>query len=133
MAFGFLRRVISFRGLLYKPVGTKSIFARAFSTELAPASILNTVSSLNCIKNDAVDRVESKMHIEFTCKCCDNRSAHQMSRHAYTSGIVVITCPSCSSKHLIADHLGWFRDCPDEPRTIEELAERENIPIKRSL
>jgi len=50
-----------------------------------------------------VDKPE--MMIAFTCKKCNTRSSHTMSKQAYTSGTVLITCPGCKSRHLIADHL----------------------------
>lgn len=56
--------------------------------------------------------------IAFTCKKCNHRSSHSMSKQAYTSGTVLITCPSCKSKHLIADHLKIFRD---EHVNIEDI------------
>lgn len=56
--------------------------------------------------------------IAFTCKKCDTRSSHTMSKQAYTGGTVLITCPSCKSKHLIADHLKIFRD---DKVTIEDI------------
>ncbi|KAH3680524.1 hypothetical protein WICMUC_000255 [Wickerhamomyces mucosus] len=46
-----------------------------------------------------------QMMISFKCKKCDTRSSHVMSKQAYTSGTVLITCPGCKNKHLIADHL----------------------------
>jgi hypothetical protein len=41
-----------------------------------------------------------------------------MSRHAYDHGVIIIQCSSCQNRHLIADHLGWFRD---GRTTIEDL------------
>lgn len=41
----------------------------------------------------------------FTCKKCDARSAHRVSKQGYHHGTVLITCPSCKNKHLMADHL----------------------------
>lgn len=46
-----------------------------------------------------------------------------MSRLAYTSGVVIIACPGCKGKHLIADHLGWF-DSQTKVGTIEDIMEK---------
>ncbi|SCU93234.1 LADA_0G02014g1_1 [Lachancea dasiensis] len=50
------------------------------------------------------------MMIAFTCKKCETRSSHTMSKQAYTGGTVLIQCPGCKSRHLIADHLKIFSD-----------------------
>lgn len=44
----------------------------------------------------------------FTCGKCDTRAAKAFSRQSYETGVVIVECPGCSSRHLIADHLGWF-------------------------
>ncbi|ODV85463.1 hypothetical protein CANARDRAFT_181545, partial [[Candida] arabinofermentans NRRL YB-2248] len=51
-----------------------------------------------------------QLMIAFTCKKCDTRSSHQMSKQAYSSGTVLIQCPGCKNRHLIADHLKIFSD-----------------------
>lgn len=58
------------------------------------------------------------MMIAFTCKKCNTRSSHTMSKQAYTGGTVLIKCPSCNARHLIADHLKIFRD---DSVTIEDI------------
>ena len=32
------------------------------------------------------------------------------NKSSYERGMVLVTCPGCLSRHLIADHLGWFGD-----------------------
>lgn len=46
----------------------------------------------------------------FTCGKCDYRMVKKFSKHAYTKGIVIIECPNCNIKHLLADNLGWMED-----------------------
>jgi hypothetical protein len=41
----------------------------------------------------------------FTCKKCGERSAHKISKQGYHHGTVLITCPGCKGRHLMADHL----------------------------
>ena len=43
--------------------------------------------------------------LTFTCKPCKQRSTHTVSKQGYHKGTVLITCPQCSNRHLISDHL----------------------------
>lgn len=67
--------------------------------------------------------------IAFTCKKCNTRSSHTMSKQAYTGGTVLITCPSCKNRHLIADHLKIFRD---DRVTIEDILKAKGEFISSS-
>lgn len=50
--------------------------------------------------------------IHFTCKPCGFRSAHEISKHGYHSGSILVTCPSCTNRHVISDHLKVCTPCP---------------------
>lgn len=68
----------------------------------------NSTSSGN---NTATLKVDNpQLMIAFTCKKCDTRSSHTFSKQAYTSGSVLIQCPGCLGRHLIADNLNIFSD-----------------------
>lgn len=41
----------------------------------------------------------------FTCKQCMNRSSHRITKQAYHYGTVLVNCPGCKGRHLIADHM----------------------------
>ena len=43
--------------------------------------------------------------LTFTCKPCKHRSTHTVSKQGYHKGTVLITCPGCSNRHVISDHL----------------------------
>lgn len=63
----------------------------------------------------------------FTCSKCDTRAAKTFSKKSYTEGVVIVECPGCDSKHLIADNLGWF----GASGTIEDFAKEKGGVIKR--
>ncbi|CCE81657.1 Piso0_002320 [Millerozyma farinosa CBS 7064] len=53
---------------------------------------------------------DPQMMIAFTCTVCDTRSSHVFSKQAYQTGSVLIQCPGCKNRHLIADNLKIFKD-----------------------
>ncbi|OBZ87825.1 Uncharacterized protein C24H6.02c [Choanephora cucurbitarum] len=69
-----------------------------------------------------------QMLIGFTCTVCEERSHHTMSKHAYTKGVVLIQCPGCKNRHLIADNLGWFKD---SRTTVEDLVKEKGEAIRK--
>lgn len=71
-----------------------------------------TPSSNNNSKNNANDEqkaafVGRKFELQYTCKICDTRNCHKVSRIAYNKGVVIATCKGCMSQHLISDNLGY--------------------------
>lgn len=50
----------------------------------------------------------------------DTRSAKPFSKHSYEKGVVIVQCPGCKGRHLLADRLGWF----GEDGSIEETLAR---------
>jgi mitochondrial protein import protein ZIM17 len=43
--------------------------------------------------------------LTFSCRPCGTRSTHRISKHGYHEGSVLVTCPGCSNRHIISDHL----------------------------
>lgn len=68
--------------------------------------------------------------IGFTCEVCKDRSHHIMSKLAYTKGVVLIECPGCKNRHLIADNLGWFRD---QRTTVEDLVKEKGEAVRKVI
>ena len=66
--------------------------------------------------------------LSFTCKPCDHRSHHNISKQGYHKGSILITCPSCRNRHVISDHLGIFGD---EKVTIEDIMKAKGELVKR--
>lgn len=64
--------------------------------------------SSNTNQNNTLKVDDPQLMIAFTCKKCDTRSSHQFSKQSYHKGTVLIQCPGCSNRHLIADNLNLF-------------------------
>mmetsp|Transcript_3436 Transcript_3436/g.9956 ORF Transcript_3436/g.9956 Transcript_3436/m.9956 type:complete len:164 (-) Transcript_3436:2154-2645(-) len=72
-------------------------------------------------QSDAAPREpEARLGLMFTCNKCDTRAMRSFSKAAYQSGVVIVKCANddCGSRHLIADHLGWFGA---KGRTVEDM------------
>ncbi|CAI2175463.1 19483_t:CDS:1 [Funneliformis geosporum] len=86
----------------------------------------STQSTSSDISSTSQHNSKARLLIAFTCKVCSYRSTKTMSRHAYDHGVVIIQCSSCQNRHLIADHLGWFRD---GKTTIEDLMREQGEKV----
>ncbi|PKI84674.1 hypothetical protein MVES1_001394 [Malassezia vespertilionis] len=75
------------------------------------------------VHKSPIGEVVPQLQLTFTCTVpdCGTRSTHEFAKRSYTDGIVLVQCPGCKSRHLIADNLGWFTENADEPRTVEEI------------
>ncbi|RVX66228.1 hypothetical protein B0A52_10155 [Exophiala mesophila] len=74
-------------------------------------------------------RDEPSYDLTFTCKPCLYRSTHRITKQGYHHGTVLITCPSCSNRHVISDHLRIFLDAQSSLEDIlkRKLAEGEDL------
>ncbi|CAL5227385.1 g10338 [Coccomyxa viridis] len=63
----------------------------------------------------------------FTCTKCDTRSAKPFSKRAYEHGVVIVQCPGCKGRHLLADRLGWF----GEDGSVEDILARHGQDVKK--
>ena len=64
----------------------------------------------------------------FTCAKCETRSVKRFSKQSYLHGIVIVECPGCEVKHLLADNLGWFDDVE---KNIEEILKKKGEEVIR--
>ncbi|KAL4428294.1 hypothetical protein ABPG75_002383 [Micractinium tetrahymenae] len=65
----------------------------------------------------------------FTCSRCNTRAAKAFSKQSYEQGVVIVECPGCHNKHLIADNLGWF----GQKGTVEEFAADRGGTVVRKM
>ena len=85
-------------------------------------------SSVGPEQTSTQDPKQPHYEMTFTCKPCNNRSTHVISKHSYHNGSVLITCPSCQAKHVITDHLRIFSD---NNFSLEEFMKRKGSMVKR--
>lgn len=77
------------------------------AAEIVQASVMSSatgVKSAEKLQKKAKTK-RDRFQLQFTCNVCNGRNSHSISRHAYSKGTVIVTCPTCNSTHLIADNL----------------------------
>ncbi|TIA89903.1 hypothetical protein E3P99_01802 [Wallemia hederae] len=84
-----------------------------------------------------IGQVDPRLQISFTCTVqdCGERSTHEFAKSSYTKGIVIVQCPGCNNRHLIADNLGWFKDDTEngKHRTVEDLMRAKGEKVRRGV
>lgn len=68
---------------------------------------------------------KKELYMAFTCGKCETRSIKGFSKRAYHFGVVVVTCPGCKRKHVVADRLGWFGEKGDAGDFIQEKEKKK--------
>ncbi|WVQ81851.1 hypothetical protein IAT38_003978 [Cryptococcus sp. DSM 104549] len=83
----------------------------------------------------SIGKIEPRLQMTFTCTAndCGHRSTHEFSKNSYQKGIVLVQCPECKARHLIADHLGWFKESMEDGKlkTVEDLLRAKGEKIKK--
>lgn len=72
--------------------------------------------------SEPVEDLRPSYHLTFTCKPCGHRSSHRVTKQGYHYGTVLIQCPSCKNRHVIADHLKVFLD---QKSTLEDILRKQ--------
>lgn len=63
----------------------------------------------------------------FTCGVCETRAVKSFARDSYEKGVVLVQCPGCKKRHVVADHLGWF----GPEKNIEEILAARGEEVRR--
>jgi len=83
----------------------------------------------------ASEATTPRLQLTFTCTVenCLERSTHEFTKRAYETGIVLVTCPKCKNRHLIADHIGWFKESTfgGQLKTVEDLMRAKGEKVTR--
>ncbi|KAJ1673456.1 hypothetical protein EV182_005192 [Spiromyces aspiralis] len=102
---------------------------RLYSTSpYADNNYNSSISSDGSAQQQQQQQQQGRLLIGFTCKVCNHRQYKTMSRLAYTKGVVLMQCDKCRNRHLIADHLGWFKD---QGTTIEDIIKENGEEVRK--
>lgn len=85
---------------------------------------ISLLSQLQGVKNSKT----GLLAMFFNCNVCKTRSSKTFSKDAYQTGVVIVRCDGCKAHHLVADHLGWFRD---NRTTIEDIMHEKGKNVRR--
>lgn len=85
----------------------------------------NAGSGSGGISGSREEEQEEAYALAVTCKVCECRTIKYISKKEYHHGVVIVTCLSCVSKHLIADRLGCFGD----ERNIEQIMHQQGEQV----
>jgi hypothetical protein len=92
---------------------------------------INTTTTTTLTPNNIV--VSRKFQLSYTCKLCNTRNTHSITRLGYNHGVVIAICKQCNNKHLLADNLGWSNylvsgfDYEKGERNIEEYVKNRQV------
>ncbi|KAF8972713.1 DNL zinc finger-domain-containing protein [Flammula alnicola] len=111
---------------------------RALESNVSSSSASTEPPSVPTTSSQALpEKMEPRLQLTFTCTVsgCGERSTHQFSKHAYEKGIVLVQCPGCKNRHLIADHLGWFKEGTEEGRLprVEDMLRAKGEKVQRGI
>jgi len=90
---------------------------RALSVRTFASDVVSADSDADAPSTSGEGNRRKDLYMMFTCGRCETRAVRGFSRQAYENGVVIVTCPGCLNKHVVADRMGWF----GEPGSVEDF------------
>lgn len=98
------------RGIPHPSFALRSLQIRTVSGSTSAPSSAVAHSPAYPSNAESPPETEPAYELTFTCKPCKHRSTHRVTKLGYHKGSVLITCPGCSNRHIMSDHLKvWFQ------------------------
>ncbi|KKA29444.1 hypothetical protein TD95_002692 [Thielaviopsis punctulata] len=127
---------VTSRSFVLRPWSYVRFSSSSSSSSSSPASPVSESSASSSATTDpaasseilARKLQEPHYQLSFTCKPCDTRSSHIVSKQAYHHGSVLITCPGCSNRHVMSDNLNIFGD---KKVTVEDLLREKGEGVRK--
>ncbi|BES99254.1 DNL zinc finger [Nesidiocoris tenuis] len=110
----------------------KTIQRVKYLTKYPQIRQLSQYAYLAAPSRQVLGKLEGKLQLSFTCKVCHTRNNKNISKIAYTKGVVIVRCDGCSNNHLIADNLNWFTDM-DGKRNIEDILAEKGESVQKVI
>lgn len=107
------------------PRPSQLTYCTSASSDRGKATPLAASQASRDVVTDDSTSSAARLHMVFTCAKCETRAVKLFSKNAYQNGVVIVTCPGCDARHLIADNLGWFGD----EKNIEEVLARKGESV----
>lgn len=113
-----------------KPVYTQPLspFTPRYKSSIALAQDSTSSQASTTVETSTRKRDVPSYEMTCTCKVCQRRSTHKISKQGYSHGTVLVTCPGCKNRHLISDHLRIFSDTSI---TIEDILRKNGQLLKK--
>jgi mitochondrial protein import protein ZIM17 len=96
-----------------------SAFCRAITT---------TSSNTDAEHGKISGNIRKELYMVFTCTKCETRAVKGFSKRAYEHGVVIVTCPGCERRHVVADRMGWFGEKGCASDFVDEGDGQRKIP-----
>ncbi|KAF7979289.1 hypothetical protein HWV62_42994 [Athelia sp. TMB] len=124
-------------GISDPSAASKASMSPSLSSPSLSSSSVESADTAATVQRLQTDPMEPRLSLTFTCTAsdCTTRSSHTFTKRAYEKGVVLVQCPGCKNRHLIADNLHWFEDSTEKGRlrNIEDIMKARGEKVRRGI